>query len=181
MMLLRVQAGSHLYGYATDASDDDYFEVHTEPFMISTRDAPRQVRQTIVDGVDTLQMTFSHFMERAAAGSHQALDAMFAAEPLVDHIQALRASYRTGYEIVPAYERIITKFAVQTGFRKQRHALRALFNLQDMLVTGRYQPELSAERIEFINEKAYLPYPEFRELLIQLSPIELAHAMPEQV
>ena len=181
MLLLRVQAGSRLYGYATDASDDDYFEVHTEPFMIETRDAPRQVRQTIVDGIDTTQMTLSHFMERAAAGSHQALDAMFAAEPLVDLLGSLRASYQAGYEVVPAYERIITKFAAQTGFRKQRHALRALFNLQDMLVSGRYAPELSEERIAFIMEHAHLPYPEFRELLISLSPIELAHALPLKV
>jgi hypothetical protein len=162
MLLLRVQAGSRLYGYATDASDDDYFEVHTEPFMIETRDAPRQVRQTIVDGIDTTQMTLSHFMERAALGSHQALDAMFAAEPLVDLLGSLRASY-------------------QAGFRKQRHALRALFNLQDMLVSGRYAPELSEERIAFIMEHAHLPYPEFRELLISLSPIELAHALPLKV
>lgn len=179
MLLLRTQAGSRLYGYATGASDDDYFEVHTEPFMIETRDAPRQVRQTIVDGVDTLQMTFSHFAERAAAGSHQALDAMFAASPEVDLISAYRHSYRAGFDVIPAYTRIITKFAVQTGFRKQRHALRALFNLEDLLATGRYTPELTEERIAFVMEYAHLPYSEFRELLIKISPVELTHLLPE--
>jgi hypothetical protein len=180
MLLLKVQAGSRLYGYATDTSDDDYYEVHTDRFMIETRDLPRDARQTIVDGVDVTQMTLGSFMERAALGSHQALDAMFAASPQVDLISGLRESYRTGYEVVPAYERIITKFAVQATFRKQRHALRALFNLQDMMETGRYKPELSAERILFINESAKLPYPEFRALLMRISPIELSHALPEQ-
>jgi hypothetical protein len=180
MLLLKVQAGSRLYGYATDASDDDYFEVHTDRFMIETRDLPRDSRQTIVDGVDVTQVTLSSFMERASVGSHQALDAMFASEPEVDLISAFRSSYRAGFEVIPAYERIITKFAVQATFRKQRHALRALFNLQDMLVSGRYKPELSQERIEFVMEHARLPYPEFRKLLLRISPIELAHALPEQ-
>ena len=178
MLLLRVQAGSRLYGYSTETSDDDYFEVHTEPFRIETREAPRRAKQTIIDGVDTVQMTLSAFVERAAGGSHQALDAMFAAEPLVDEIGALREGFRVGYEVVPAYVRIITKFAVQEGYRKQRHALRAMFNLEDMLGTGRYRPELSPERIAFILEKAHLPYPKFRELLLAMSPVSLEDQLP---
>ena len=178
MMLLKVQAGSRLYGYSNDASDDDYLEVHTEPFMIDTREAPRQVKQTIIDGVDTIQMTLSTFLERASSGSHQALDAMFAAEPLVDEISALRQNFHVGYEVIPTYVRIITKFAVQEGYRKQRHALRAMFNLEDMLKTGRYSPELSQERIDFILDKAHLPYSEFRELLIELSPVALEDKLP---
>lgn len=178
MLLLKVQAGSRLYGYSTEASDDDYLEVHTEPFMISTREAPRQVKQTIIDGIDTIQMTLSTFVERASSGSHQALDAMFAPEPLVDEISALRENFHVGYEIIPTYVRIITKFAVQEGYRKQRHALRAMFNLEDMLKTGRYNPELSQERIDFILEKAHLPYADFRELLIQKSPVALEDKLP---
>jgi hypothetical protein len=178
MLLLKAQAGSHLYGYATDISDDDYFEVHTEPFFIPTRIDARPVRQTIVDGLDVTQMTLSHFMERAQSGSHQALDAMFAAEPEFDAISEIRASYRTGYEVIAPYKRIISKFALQEGFRKQRHSLRTLFNLTDMLATGRYKPELSDERIAFINEKAHLPYEEFRHILIELSPVDLEHLLP---
>lgn len=178
MLLLKVQAGSRLYGYSSAASDDDYIEVHTNPFMIATRDLPRSSKQTIVDGIDTLQMTLSHFMEKAQLGSHQALDAMFASSTVHDEIKALRNSYRVGYEVVPAYQRIITKFAVQEGFRKQRHSLRALFNLTDMMDTGRYVPELSDKRIDFIMEHAHLPYKEFRELLIRMSPIELSHLLP---
>jgi hypothetical protein len=180
MLLLKVQAGSRLYGYATDSSDDDYLEVHTQPFMIDTREAPRQVKQTIVDGIDTIQMTLSAFAERAASGSHQALDAMFAAEPLVDEIQGFRENFHVGYEVVPTYVRIITKFAVQEGYRKQRHALRAMFNLEDMLKTGRYNPELSQDRIDFILEKAHLPYSEFRELLLQKSPVSLEDHLPNK-
>lgn len=178
MLLLKVQAGSRLYGYSTEASDDDYLEVHTQPFMISTREAPRQVKQTIVDGLDVIQMTLSTFAERAASGSHQALDAMFAPAPIVDEISAFRENFHVGYEIIPTYVRIITKFAVQEGYRKQRHALRAMFNLEDMLKTGRYNPVLSQNRIDFILEKAHLPYADFRELLIQKSPVALEDKLP---
>lgn len=181
MLLLRVQAGSRLYGYATELSDDDYFEVHTEPFMIDTRDEPRRVRQTIVDGIDTTQMTLSTFIERASMGSHQALDAMFAAEPLFDMLNGLRNSFYAGSEVISTYERIITKFAIQEGFRKQRHALRTVFNLTDILETGRYSPELSDERIALINSYAILPYSQFREVLIRLSPIDLMSKLPEKV
>lgn len=177
MLLLKVQAGSRLYGYSTEASDDDYFEVHTEPFIISTREAPRKVKQTIVDGVDTLQMTLSAFLERAMDGSHQALDAMFAAEPIVDEISALRHNFHAGNEVIPTYVRIITKFALQEGYRKQRHALRALFNLEDLMKTGRYSPELSQERVDFILDKAQLPSKEFKELLIKLSPVSLTELL----
>ncbi len=181
MLLLKVQAGSRLYGYATAESDDDIFEVHTEQFYIPTRELPRNVKQTIVDGIDTLQMTLSHFMEKAASGSHQALDAMFAENPEVDLIKDFRASYRAGYDVIPAYTRIISKFALQQGFRKQRHALRAMFNLTDMLETGRYTPRLTEERISFIQEHAHLEYPEFRKLLLNMSPVSLEDLLPEHV
>lgn len=181
MILLRVQAGSRLYGYSTETSDDDYFEVHSEPLLFEKKDKRGQVtvsavdvKQTIVDGVDTVQMTLSKFLERASSGSHQALDAMFAASPMIDEIAALRANFRAGYEVIPTYIRIITKFAAQEGFRKQRHSLRAMFNLSDMMDTGRYSPELSADRIAFINEKSHLPAVEFQKLLLELSPVDLA-------
>jgi len=179
MLLLRVQAGSHLYGYATATSDDDYFEVHTHPFMIPTRDEPRQVRQTIVDGVDTIQMTLSHFVERAAAGSHQALDAMFAANPETDLLGGFRTSYRAGTDVIPSYIRIITKFAVQGGHRKQRHALRAMLNLHDIMDTGRYTPELTAEQIQFLDDHASLPSPEFMKFLISETRVSLSETFQQ--
>lgn len=178
MLLLKVQAGSKLYGYATDTSDDDYYEVHTEPFTIETRDLPRKSKQTIIDGIDTLQVTLSEFMVRANAGSHQALDAMFTHTTLVDKITGLREGYHAGYEIIPAYQRIITKFATQSGYRKQRHALRALYNLTDMLETGRYNPSLSDKRIETILTEARKPYPEFKKTLLNLTPVQLDHLLP---
>lgn len=181
MLLLRVQAGSHLYGYATETSDQDFFEVHTEPFMIPTRDEPRPVRQTILDGVDTIQMTLSHFMERAAAGSHQALDAMFAADPETDLLGGFRTSYRAGADVIPAYMRIITKFAAQGGHRKQRHALRAMLNLHDIMDTGRYTPELSTKQIQFIEEHSSLPTPEFMRFLLTETRVDLLKTLQQTV
>lgn len=186
MLLLKVQAGSRLYGYASSTSDDDIFEVYSEPLIVMSqqqqahkrREVAVPVQQTIVDGVDTIRMTLSTFIQRASSGSHQALDAMFAPNPMVDKIPSLRANFFAGYEVIPTYTRIISKFAVQEGFRKQRHALRAMFNLEDILKSGRYNPELSPERIEFIMEKAHLPYSEFRELLLESSPVSLEDVLP---
>lgn len=180
MLLLKVQVGSRLYGYSTEASDDDIFEVHSDQLFLEKKDkrgnvtfTPVDVKQTIVDGEDVIQMTLSKFLERASSGSHQALDAMFAANPIYSQIESLRHNFYAGSEVIPTYVRIITKFALQEGFRKQRHALRALFNLEDMMSTGRYAPELSQERIDFILDKAHLPSNEFKELLMKLSPVSL--------
>lgn len=182
MLLLRTIAGSHLYGYATSTSDRDFFEVHTEKFEpVRHRGVPASSQQTIVDGVDVVRMTLSHFMERAAAGSHQALDAMFASNPEVDLIKGFRESYYAGYDVIPAYRRIISKFAIQQGYRKQRHALRAVFNLNDMLETGRYEPELSDHRISLITDFAHMPYPKFRKLLIKKSQVEIESLLPEDL
>jgi hypothetical protein len=46
------------------------------------------------------------------------------------------------------------------------------------LKTGRYNPELSQDRIEFILEKAHLPYSEFRKLLLEISPVDLEDKLP---
>lgn len=182
MILLRTIAGSHLYGYATATSDLDYFEVHTEKFAPNKRRGPASSsEQTIVDGVDVVRMTLSHFMERATAGSHQALDAMFAANPEIDLLKGFRESYYAGYDVVPAYRRIISKFAIQQGYRKQRHALRALFNLNDILETGRYEPELSDQRISYITDFSHAPYPKFRKLLIKKSKVEIESLLPEDL
>ena len=175
-LLLKVVAGSHLYGYATAQSDYDFFEVYANSFPpVGKRTAPVKSRQTIVDGVDTIQMSLSHFVDVASSGSHQALDAMFAAAPEFDKIEAFRHGFRAGYEVVPAYERIISKFALQEPPRKQRHALRTAFNLVDILSAGRYSPELDDEKIALISELHALPPAEFREHLVKYSPVELSH------
>lgn len=175
-LLLRTVAGSHLYGYATPLSDFDFFEVYSTSFPpVGKKTAPILSRQTIVDGVDTVQMSLSHFIDVASSGSHQALDAMFANEPEIDLISALRAGFRAGYEVIPAYERIITKFALQDTPRKQRHALRAAFNLSDILKSGRYKPELDDERLQMIADIHVLPPHEFKEELIKLSPVGISH------
>jgi hypothetical protein len=175
MLLLRAIAGSHLYGYSTPASDYDFFEVHSErfPHPHSSSKQPVQALQTIVDGMDITQVTLSHFMELAESGSHQALDAMFAKEPEFDLISGLRNSYYAGLNVVSAYERIITKFALQEGFRKQRHSVRAMLNISEILTTGRYVPELSAEQVIYVNMMAGLPAEEFKKQLQASSPVGL--------
>lgn len=177
MLLLKIQAGSHLYGYATATSDVDFLEVHSEGF-IRPDDKFQHVRdaeQTIVDGMDVTRMTLSHFVEKALKGSHQALDAMFAREPEFDLLQGFRRSYRAGYEVIPTYQRAIIQFATRDGgaFRYQRHAMRLVFNLTEILEKGFYTPELADKEIVYLNETATLPTEEFMKELTRLSPVVL--------
>lgn len=175
-LLLRVVAGSHLYGYSTPESDYDFFEVYSAPFSPSgRRTAPVKSRQTIVDGVDTIQMSLSHFVEVASDGSHQALDAMFASAPLLDRISALRNGFRAGFQVIPTYERIITKFALQGTPRKQRHAVRTALNLAEIMESGRYTPELSSSQLKLVAETYILPPSEFRQELVKISPVDIRH------
>ena len=183
MLLLKIKAGSHLYGYATPESDTDFYEVCTEKFppLNPKSTMSRESNQTIINGIDTTQMSFSNFMVKAQTGSHQALDAMFAAETEFDIIKDLRNNFYAGYEVIPTYARIITKFALQTGYRKQRHALRTMVNLKDIMLTGRYEPELSEDKISYIMDYAHLEYPEFRKALIKDSPIDLSYLLPKTI
>lgn len=177
MILLKVQAGSHLYGYATPESDIDFFEVHDTGF-IRPNDPDliiREAEQTIVDGIDVTRMTLDRFIEKARKGSHQALDAMFAPTPLEDRLQGFREAYRVGMEVVPTYERAITQFTFRDGgvFRYQRHAMRILLNLNDIIDHNRYNPTLTEETREYVNTVAHYPTVKFRRELMMKTVLSL--------
>lgn len=176
MLLLKVQAGSHLYGYSTPESDIDFFEIHTDTFPNpNIKRAPLQAEQTIVDGVDVTRMTLKRFVEKAQKGAHQALDAMFAREPIVDFLGGYRASYRAGLEVISTYQHAIIQFATRDegAFRYQRHAYRLMMNINEIVYTGRYTPELSFSQIEKLNKTAALTPTLFKEKLISDSLIQL--------
>ena len=86
MLLLRALAGSRLSGTARPDSDFDFYEVH---------DHIRN-KQSIRDGVDTIQMSVSDWLLYAEKGTHQALDAMWCPPELteVDLIRDFRLSFR---------------------------------------------------------------------------------------
>lgn len=155
-LLLRSMAGSHLYGLSHDASDTDYFDV-VDSFS-SLEEPPHHTKaiQTIKDGLDVTMVTLSQFIYRAQLGSHQALDAMFSESTLVDEITELRHGFHVGYDVIPTYNRTITKFINQDRSKKFKHAMRLAYNLHDAVETGRFDPKLSPERVEHVLKVAQL-------------------------
>lgn len=169
-LLLKSFAGSYLYGLSRPDSDLDFYEVHTDS-LAGGPGVQRKAFQTIVDGVDVTQVGFSHFVDLASAGSHQALDAMFSQETVVDEITAFRASFQVDpYKIIPVYRGIIMKFAQQGTARKWKHAARLSFNLKDMAERGRFDPTLTPKRAKRVLEISELPEKEFYEAIHSITP-----------
>ena len=157
MLLLRTIHGSRLYGLNHAGSDYDYWEVHSNK---PTDNPAKQIKQTIKDGLDVVQMNLSTFMLYANRSSHQVLDCMFSQYAEVDMLSALRENYvlNTG-SFVPLYRRTIPKFSmreVDQGLdakfvlKSKRHAVRMCYQLQDGLAYGRFNPTLSEERRSFL-------------------------------
>ncbi len=84
-------------------------------------------------------------------------------------------SRKSTSEVVPTYQRAIIQFATRDGgaFRYQRHAMRLVFNLTEILEKGFYTPELADKEIVYLNETATLPTEEFMKELTRLSPVVL--------
>lgn len=167
-VLLSTPHGSHLYGMAHAGSDRDVFVVHP-----GTR---RRAKQTMRGRDDMVEMSFAFFCELAAAGSFQALEAMFSRKATIDAFPALRANfYAGGPALIDRYVRKARWFARQDKFKSRRHALRMLLNLQDIRRYGRFDPTLSAAQIALITEAAHAgetPSQRYLELFQTLAPYE---------
>ena len=168
-LLLRSYAGSHLYGLSRPESDIDFYEVHSKS-LAGGLGKERKTVQSIVDGIDVTAVGFSHFVDLAASGSHQALDAMFSERTQVDEITAFRKGFRVGQLISPIYNQIILKFTAQGTPRKRKHAVRLAYNLHDMMETGRFNPTLSAERAVHVLATAELAEDDFYEEIQKVTP-----------
>lgn len=143
--ILRTIHGSHLYGLAHMASDEDTFTV------VSERRHGRQHvnRET---GEDSMVIGLPLFIQRIEAGSHQSVEALFSHVKAVDpEYEAFFANYRvTSPEAFKAYERTITKFAHWGDIKRQRHAIRLAFNLRDLRANGRFNPTLEPYQVEIV-------------------------------
>lgn len=168
-VVLRSIAGSHLYGLSRPDSDLDYYEVRSdsEKFLYGKQ---RKATQSIVDGIDVTAVSLSHFMDLALSGSHQALDAMFSEKTEIDEITALRQSFRVGSAVLIPYSRIIRKFMEQAGPRKQKHAARIAYNLQEMLERQRFSPTLSPEKAAHVMEMSVLGPEAFEKEVLKIVP-----------
>lgn len=166
--LFKTVHGSHLYGLAHAASDNDYYEVINRPSGARKHYA----KQSIVDGIDTMKVNLHGFVSMANEGVPQALEAMFS--PLAmgtDHIAAYRHAYRVGLtNMLTTYRRTIANFVAgnpqgttlremtdemrRGDFKRRRHALRLALNFAQAAEYGRFNPTLSAEQAQYATDLA---------------------------
>lgn len=129
--------GSHLYGLAHDGSDYDLFRVTTS--------RARRTRHYKAGNEDVAEVGVSLFLERAASGAHQSVEALFSLRkvwgdesfrPFIENLNV------TGHEVFAKYERTIKKFA-HSDFKRRRHACRLALNLGELRKHGRFNPTLT--------------------------------------
>lgn len=129
--------GSWLYGLAHEGSDRDVYYVY--------EGKGTKLRQSMQGDDDSVRGTLDAFLNRAIAGSHQSVEALFSNQkiwyndkyrPLLDNL------FITGGEVFAKYERTIKKFCYG-DFKRRRHACRLRLNLQDLREYGRFDPELT--------------------------------------
>lgn len=146
-VLFKTQHGSHLYGLNHAGSDEDFYTVVDRPRGARYKWA----KQTIVDGEDSVRVDLPTWLRWCDKGVPQALEAMFAPNPMVDKIPSLRAAYRAGGEARSTYTRTIRNFVEADDFKRRRHAVRLGFNLRDLLKTGRFNPVMKRQQVFIAN------------------------------
>lgn len=146
--------GSRLYGFDHAGSDHDYYTVTT-----ATSDKVVHKIETINGRViDTATVGIDHFLELAKSGSHQSVEALFSTRKVpgrawVQYGPMLSDMYIQGPEVYDKYKRTITKFAFG-DFKRRRHAVRLKHGLTFLRSTGRLNPTLSTQHVEWCNELA---------------------------
>lgn len=157
--LLVTNHGSHLYGTAQVSSDRDIYCVLTKrtvkwkaPFSPTHR--ATWSTQRVENGVDITMLDLGTWINQCIRGVPQALEAMFAPDPEVDVLAAMRAGWRVGSTVWPSYLRTIKSFAMTESDdpaavkKRQVHALRLAWNLHQMRDTGRFDPVLHPMQVD---------------------------------
>lgn len=158
-VLFKTAHGSRLYGLAHADSDEDFYTV-VEKTPVDNRYGRQQkhkyAKHKIEGKEDSFVVDFGTWVEMCKDGVPQALEAMFSQQPVEDKIQEFRDSFRCGTEVYARYFRTIKSFALaeDDGIKKRRHALRLALNLNEMAKTGRFDPTLSPEDVEYITRMA---------------------------
>lgn len=156
MLLLRSYAGSKLHGLSSPTSDTDIFEIYSSASDFGTFGKTEiQVKK---GDLDLTQMTLGAFAIHSMLGSHQSLDAMFSGKVEVDLITAYRAGYRADYSSVRRLTGTIFDLLEKRDAKKYRHAIRIAINAEELARTGRYQPTLTEEQVDFVKQTAYEDY-----------------------
>lgn len=172
MLLLKVITGSRQHGFAGENSDFDVYEIYSSKEDFPSRSGKPE-NHVMENGVDLVQMTLSRFMERATYGSHQILDIMFAKNPEVDHITALRKGFIVSSYVYLKFIQVIIDLVYAGDMKKMRHALRIAYNLKELVETGQYVPELSPEIRGIILQVASGTVDEVKTHINSVSPYKI--------
>lgn len=153
--LLVTNHGPHLYGTATVSSDRDIYCVLTKAqgsYFESYKGRPATwAKQRVENGVDVTMLDLGTWLDQCVKGVPQALEAMYAPDPEVDTLPALRASWVCGSTVWPTYLRTIKAFAYTEGegaAKRHVHALRLAWNMHQMRDTGRFNPVLHPAQVD---------------------------------
>lgn len=138
-VLFKTRHGSHLYSLNHSGSDEDFYTVIDKP----RGRRYKWSKQSIHDGEDSLRVNLPTWLRLCEKGVPQALEAMFAPNPLVDKLGPLRMGYRAGGEVRRTYARTISNFVEADEFKRRRHAVRLSYNLYEILHYGRFSPVMS--------------------------------------
>jgi hypothetical protein len=142
--------GSRLYGWERSSSDYDWF-------VVTDSVAPK-ARQRVVGNVDMTTVGMNAFLIRALGGSHQSVEAMFSPykqwNPEFLHLKPfIDSTVVCGSAVYAKYERTIKKFCYGNT-KSRRHAARLSLNLADLRESGRFNPAMSQNDIDFCTKMA---------------------------
>lgn len=155
--ILRTIHGSHLYGLAHADSDVDHYTIINDG-------AKDYAHQEIHDGDDQFVIHLDEFIKHAAGGVPQALESLNSPRADIDHryLPMLRGLRPNIDEARARYRRTVRNFAHNNGGRTgsaarnvdpiklKRHAVRLCFNLNDLMLYGRFNPELTEKQIKVV-------------------------------
>lgn len=141
-VLFKTRHGSHLYGLNHADSDEDFYTVVDRP----RGRRYKYSKQTIHNNEDSVVVNLSTWLRLCEKGVPQALEAMFAPNPLIDNLPFLRSAFRAGIPARQTYARTITNFVMNDDFKRRRHAVRLGFNLRDLGRYGRFNPVMTEEQ-----------------------------------
>ena len=131
-VLLETSTVSRLYGTATPDSDHDKWVVVL---------GPRRTRQTFRGDHDITTMDLATFTQMVNQGVPQALEALWS--PVKTTHQAYRAYFNALRPNLweARMRHLVMHRNKQAGNKGAGHAVRTARNLQQLLATGRYNPE----------------------------------------
>lgn len=147
--ILRTIHGSHLYGLAHSESDIDTYEV--------VLGCSKNFAWNRNEEEDANHIHLNRFQQAVENGAPQALEALFSPEAeIAPGWEAFFAGLRPGIDNARAtYRRAIRSFGSDNGGRTgaaaertdpvkmRRHALRLIYNLDDLVRFGRFNPTIT--------------------------------------